>query len=112
MTVVLPAPVASFNASLDSGIGVAVRVRKVFKKGFASLGIRSHLSQPNGRFNSLDLAEEWAGVVELVVTPVVKKSCRFGRHLPVTRIRQFPPFIDFSSNPIDDGCDVVLLFLS
>jgi len=44
----------------------------VFKKGFANLGIRSHLSQPNGHLNRLDLAEEWSGIAEFVMSPVLK----------------------------------------
>ena len=67
ITVVLPAPVASFSASAHQlGVRVVVRVGEVLEDPLRALaGVRRDLRQPDHRLDRLDLAEERPQVAEL-----------------------------------------------
>jgi hypothetical protein len=59
MTVVLPAPVASFSARRDQfGVGVLVGGGEVVEERLPLPSLRRDLGQPDGRLDGLDLAEE------------------------------------------------------
>ena len=64
ITVVLPAPVASFSARRESsGIRVRVGVVQVLEESLPVLAeLRRDLGQPDQRLDRLDLAEERADV--------------------------------------------------
>ena len=85
MTVVLPAPVASFRASrMQFWIGIIVGVGKMFEKTlYPLLAVRGNLRQPDGRFYRFDLAKEWSDIVECVMPPMLKQTSCFRRNLPV-----------------------------
>ena len=71
-------------------IGVVVGVGQMFEKALARLSrLGRDLSQPDRRFDRLDLTEERTNAAELVVPPVLKQPRRLGRDLPVIRIGQF-----------------------
>ena len=81
MTVVLPAPVASFSARRSSsGLASLLALARCSRKrsaGLAELG--RDLGQPDGRLDRLDLAEERADAAELVVPPVLQQARRLRR---------------------------------
>ena len=99
MTVVLPAPVASFSARrISSGLASLLAAARCSRIRLPVLRLRGDLGQPDGRFDRLDLAEERADAAELVMPPVLEQPCRFGRDLPVAGIRQVP-----ATGPRDRG---------
>ena len=87
MTVVLPAPVASFRARrMQLRVGVVVGVGEVFQEALAGFAeFRRDLGQPDGGFDGFDLAEEGPDAVEVVMPPVLEQACGFRRYLPVVR---------------------------
>ena len=104
MTVVLPAPVASFSARRDElRVGVVVRVGEVLEEALARLAeLRRDLGQPDRRLDRLDLAEERADAAELVMAPVLEQPRRLGRDLPVVRVRELAPRVDVAAQLVDD----------
>ena len=111
MTVVLPAPVASFSASRSSsGLASSVGAGQMVEKSLAALGLGRDLGQPDRGFHRLDLAEERANAAELVMPPVLEQAGRFRRDLPLVGIRQGPPLIHALTQLVDDRGRVVLLF--
>ena len=114
MTVVLPAPVASFSAEAHQlGIGVAIRVGEVVQEGLARFAgvLWGNLRQPDQRLNGLDLAEERANAAELVVTPMLQEPRGLRRDAPFRGIRPVAPTIDVDADLIDDRRRIVLLLL-
>ena len=78
MTVVLPAPVASFKRETHQfGIGVLVGGGQVVEESLAALRLGRDLGQPDGGFHRFDLAEERADAAELVMPPVLEQAGRF-----------------------------------
>ena len=104
MTVVLPAPVASFRARrISSGFASRFAFAKcsmnrlpVFAKLWGDFG------QPNCCFDRLNLAEEWSKAVEVVVAPVLKKSFGLRRNKPVGGILELPPLVYLISKIVND----------
>ena len=94
----------------ELGVGVPVRCGKVLQYVLPRRRLRRDLGQPDGRFNRLDLTEERANVVELVVPPMLQQPRCFRRDLPCWS-RQASPLVHFLANPIDDRGGIVLLFL-
>ena len=113
MTVVLPAPVASFSARrISSGLAsllALVRCSRTPSPALPACG--RDLGQPDGGFDRLDLAEERADAAELVMPPVLQQASRFRRYLPFTWIRQRSPSVHMASYLVDDRGRVVLLLL-
>ena len=92
MTVVLPAPVASFERQAHQfRVGVPVRGREVLKDPLALLRIGRDLGEPDGGFHGLDLAEERTDAAEFVIAPMVEQAGGFRRHLPLVRVAQVAP---------------------
>ena len=111
MTVVLPAPVASFKReTLQLRVSVVVRGGKVFEYAFPRSGIRRDLGKPDRSLDSFDLTKERAEIVKLVMTPVLQQSRCFGGD--VRWRREASPLINFLPHAINDRGGVVLLFLS
>ena len=104
MTVVLPAPVASFSARrISSGLASLLALARCSRKPLAGLAqLRRDLGQPDGGFDRFDLAEERADVAELVMPPVLEQARGFGRDLPVVRIRPAAPLVDVVAELVDD----------
>ena len=66
MTVVLPAPVASFSASrISSGLASALALARCSRNLFPASTLRRDLGQPDRRLDSLDLAEEGPDALKL-----------------------------------------------
>ena len=88
MTVVLPAPVASFRARrVRSGIGIVVGVHEVVEECLLLLSeLGGHFGEPDDRLDRLDLAEERPDVLELMMPPVLQQAGGFRGDLPVVRI--------------------------
>ena len=80
----------------------------MFEESPAGLRLGRHLREPGGSFDCLNLAEEWAGVAELVMSPVLQQARGFGRYLPVRR-RQAAPLVYVLAQLIDDRRRVILL---
>jgi hypothetical protein len=94
MTVVLPAPVASFRARrISSGLASLLALPDG-REALAVLGLRRDLGQPDRGLRGLDLAEERTHAAELVVAPVLQQAGRLGRDLPLAGIGQAAPGID------------------
>ena len=92
MTVVLPAPVASFSASrISSGLASLFAAARWSRKRLPALGLGRDLGEPDGRFHRLDLAEERADAAELVMPPVLEQPGGLRRDLPLTGIGQAAP---------------------
>ena len=86
MTVVLPAPVASFSASrISSGLASLLAPARCSSSRLPPLDLRRDLGQPDRRFDRLDLAEERADAAELVMPPVLEQARRLRRDLPLAR---------------------------
>jgi hypothetical protein len=85
MTVVLPAPVASFNASrMSSGLASLLaffRWSRIALAGFA--GLWRNFGQPDGGFHRLDLTEKRADAGEFMLRQCCNKPGGFRRHLPL-----------------------------
>ena len=102
MTVVLPAPVASFSASRSMlRIRVGVDRLQVVEQPFARRQMRRDFGEPDRRFDRLDLTEERPDAAELVVSPVLEESRRLRRHLPLAG-RQVAPGVDLAADLVDD----------
>ena len=87
MTVVLPAPVASFSARRSSsGLASLLAAARCSRNRLPLLRLGRDLGQPDGRFHGFDLAEERADTAELVMPPVLKQPGRFGSNLPLAGI--------------------------
>ena len=114
MTVVLPAPVASFSASrANSGFASSFALSRCSRKRRPAIpSVGRDLDQPDRRLHRLDLAEEGADIVESMVTPVLQQARRLRRHPPLTRIRQCPPAIDGIADAVDGLRQLVLLAFS
>ena len=110
MTMVLPAPVASLSAMRkSSGLAFLVRSGEVVEESLAALAtLGRDFRKPDGRLNSLKLAEERAYGVEFVRAPVVEQTRRLGGDLPLA-FRQLPPGIHEAAHLIDDGRGVIFL---
>jgi hypothetical protein len=78
----------------------------------AALGahLGSDLRQPDDRLHGLDLAEEGADVLEVVMPPVLEQAGGRRRHAPLA-LGQLPPALDALADVVDDGLGVVLLRL-
>ena len=114
MTVVLPAPVASFSASrIELRVGVVVGARQVLEEAACRpCDVRRDLGQPDGRLDRLDLAEERADAAELVMPPVLEQARRLRRDLPLVRVRQARATAStLLAHLVDDRRRVVLLRL-
>ena len=112
MTVVLPAPVASFSARrISSGLASLFAAGEMIQEPLAVPVLRRDLGQPDRRLDRLDLAEERADAAELVVPPVLEQPGGFRRHLPLVGIGQGPPRVHMSPDLVDDRGRVVLLLL-
>ena len=112
MTVVLPAPVASFSASrINSGLASLFADSEMVKQALPVLGLRRDLGQPDRGFHRLDLAEERADAAELVMAPVLKKPRGLRRDLPLVGIGQGSPGVHVTAHLIDDRGGIVLLLL-
>ena len=85
MTVVLPAPVASFSARrISSGLASLLALARCSRKRLACLAdLRRNLGQPDGGLDRLDLAEERADAAELVMAPVLQQARGLRRDPPV-----------------------------
>lgn len=71
--------------------------------------LRCDLCQPDCGFNSLDLAEEGADALELVVPPMLQQSGCFRCHEPLVWVRKIAPRFDISPNLVYDRGGVVFL---
>jgi len=80
----------------------------MFQQSLTGLRLRRYLAEPYGGFDRLNLAEEWADVAELVMSPVLQQASGFGRYLPVRR-RQAAPLVYVLAQLIDDRRRVILL---
>ncbi len=115
MTVnVLPAPVGEFQREARSSSGLASRLALAMcsRKRWPAFARVSagDLGEPDGGFDGLDLAEEGAdAALKLWMPPVLEEALRFGFDEPVGGIFEFPPFVDFEAEVIDDRGGVVLL---
>ena len=85
-------------------IGIMVRILKMVEKPFPRLASSwRYLREPYRRLDRLNLAEERAERVEIVMPPMPKQPCRFRRHLPGVRVRQRPPLAHLMANSIDQS---------
>ncbi len=110
MTVVLPAPVASFRASRrSSGLASLLAAARCSRIRLPAFDLGSDLGQPDGGFHGLDLAEERAKTGELVMSPVLEQAGRFGSDLPLARLGPGPPSVHMAAHLVDDRRGVVLL---
>ena len=66
--------------------------------------------QPDGCLGSLDLAEEGADVLELMMPPMLEQAGRFGRDKPLVRIGERPPGVDKTTKLVDYWSWVIFLF--
>ena len=67
------------------------------------------LGQPDGRLNSLDLAEEGFDALEVVRPPMLEQPGGLGRNQPLIGIGKGTPGFDVGPNLIDDRLRVVFL---
>ena len=112
MTVVLPAPVASFSASrISSGFASALAAFEVVEESLARLPMRRDLGQPDRRLDRLDLAEERPDAAELVVAPVLEEPRGLRRDLPLAGSGSSRQASTCCANFVDDRGGVVLLLL-
>ena len=111
MTVVLPAPVASFKA---------MRSSSGFDCSFAPLRCsqnlapaRAHfwlkLGEPDGSFHGFDLAEKRPEALERMMAPVLQQPRCFRCDLPLIGVRQISPGFDVAPDLIDDRGWIVFL---
>jgi hypothetical protein len=70
-----------------------------------------HLGDPYGGFRRFDLAEERAGITELMMSPVLKEPRGLRCNLPLIGIGQGAPCFDIATDFIDDRSGIVLLLL-
>ena len=114
MTVVLPAPVASFRAKRDKlWVGVVVGVGEALKETPPDrTGLWCNLGQPDDGLGRLYLAEEGLDVAEVVVSPMLEQPSGFRGDAPVVGIAQLSPLVDLTANLIHHRRYVVLLLLS
>ena len=112
MTVVLPAPVASFSASRSSsGLASLLAAARWSSSRLPLLRLRRDLGQPDRRFHRFDLAEERADAAELVMPPMLEQPGRLRRDLPLAGIGQGAPRVHVAAHLVDDRGRVVLLLL-
>ena len=83
---------------LDLRIRVGVDRLQVVEQSFARRQMRRDFGEPDRRFDRLDLTEERSDAAELVMSPVLKESCRLRRHLPLAG-RQIAPRVDLRREP-------------
>ncbi|MCY1377429.1 hypothetical protein D9M69_650020 [compost metagenome] len=55
----------------------------MFQQFFTRLGQGGDFGEPNRRFDSLDLAEEWAHAMKVVMPPMLEQACCLGGDLPL-----------------------------
>ena len=84
--------------TLELRIGVLVRAARCSRMPLPADEMRRDLSQPDGRLDRLDLAEERANVAELVMPPVLQEPRGLRRDL--RRRRQTSPLVDVLANPL------------
>lgn len=94
MTVVFPAPVASYSAR-RSMFGF------VLQQLLARNSVRRHLSEPDRGFDGLDLAEKRPDATKRMMAPVLKEPCRLGRDLPLSG-REVAPGVHLAADLVDD----------
>ena len=95
---------------LDLRIRVGVDRLQVVEQSFARRQMRRDFGKPDRRFDRLDLTEERTDAAELVMSPVLEKSRRLRRHLPLAG-RQVAPRVDLPAHLVDDRREVVGLLL-
>ena len=96
--------------SHECRVGVVVGIGQVFQERAAGPpSVRGDLSEPDGGFNRLHLAEEGSDIAELVLPPMLQQTGSFGRDLPLMGMRQAAPLLDLLPHGIDHGRMVVLL---
>src|SRR5262247_1822034 len=96
MTVVLPAPVASFSANrMNSGLASWLALAKCSRKALPLpvFGATS-VSQMAVSTASTHLAEERTDVAELVLPPMLQQAGGFGGDLPLIGMWETTPLID------------------
>ena len=77
--------------------------------GFAHFG--GNFGEPDGGFDGLDLTEEGADGLEVVVTPVLEEAGGFAGDEPIGGIGEIAPLADLEAQFVDDGgVGVLLLF--
>lgn len=81
-----------------------VGIGQVFQERFVPPSVWSDLSEPDGGFHRLHLAEEGPDVAELVLPPMLQQAGRLRRDLPLIGMRQTAPLIDLLSHGINHGC--------
>jgi hypothetical protein len=112
MTVVFPLPVAIFMAQ-EFGIRLCVGALYVLPDGAILAFVRpGNLGEPDQGLDSLDLAEERAHSVELVLAPMAKELLGRGRHAPIRGVRQSAPGRYVLPDLVDDGSWIVLLLFA
>ena len=112
MTVVLPAPVASFSASrISSGLASLLAAARWSRMRLPLCRLRRDLGQPDRRLDRLDLAEERPHAAELVVPPVLQQPGCLRGDLPLAGVRQLPPCVHVAADLVDDRGRIVLLLL-
>ena len=93
-------------------VGVVIGVGEAVEETPSDLpGLGGNLSQPDGRLDSLYLAEEGLDVAEVVVSPMLEQTSGLGRDAPVVGVAQLSPLVDLTANLIHHRRDVVLLLL-
>ena len=98
------------SEAADLRIRVPVCAFEVLQQTLAGLRERSHLGEPDRRFDRLDLAEEGAHAGEYVMPPVLEKASSLGGHAPLIR-GQGSPCVHIAAHLVDDRGLVILLFL-
>ena len=113
MTVVLPAPVASFSASLDrSGFACSFALFEMFEKRASGVAERRRdLAQPNQRLHRFDLTEERSDFVEPMMPPVLEQPSRLRRYPPLAGLGQRPPTVHGIADAVNRLREFVLLTL-
>ena len=70
---------------------------------------RRDFGQPDRRLDRLDLTEEWADVLELVMPPMLEQPGGLGGYLPLIGVGQVAPVFDIAPDFVDDRGGVVFL---
>ncbi len=110
MTVVLPAPVASFSARrARPGFAFGVDEIQMLQNAFSRRDMRGDFGKPDNRFDRFHLAEKGANSHKFVSAPVGEETRGFRRHLPVYGVFNLSPFADVLPHIIYHAVDVVAL---
>ena len=112
MTVVLPAPVASFKARrINSGFASLLALARCSRKPLPCLPNLRDFGQPNCGFHRFHLAEEGADATEIMVPPMLQQALRFRLNQPVAGVLQSAPLLHMIAEFVDDWRRIVELFL-